>query len=48
MVEEEEPEEETSVVPMPLEQIAKEAASLALVGLISLVVRKVLSEPDLF
>ena len=48
MVEEGEPGEETSVVTVPLEQIAKVAASLASVGLTSPVVRKVLSEPDLF
>ena len=48
MVEEGEPEEETSLVTVPLEQIAKVAASLLSVILISPMVRKVLSEPDLF
>ena len=40
--------EETSVVMVLLEQIAKVAASLASVGLTSPVVKKVLSEPDLW
>ena len=48
MVEKREAREKTSVVTLPLEQIVKVAASLASVGLISPVVRKVLSEPDLF
>ena len=48
MVEEGELEENTLVVTVQLEQIAKVAVSLASVGLSTLVVRKVLSEPDLF
>ena len=48
VVEKREPGEDTSVVTVPLEQIAKVAVSLASVGLTSPVVRKVLIEPDLF
>ena len=48
VVEEGEPGEETEVVTIPLEKIAKVSASLVLVGLTSPVVIKVLSELDLF
>ena len=48
MVKKREPGEEISVVLVPLEQIAKVAASLTSVSLTSPLVRKVLSELDLF
>ena len=48
MIEKGEPGEETSVVTVLLEQIAKVAVFLALVYLTSLVVRKAFGEPDLF
>ena len=48
MVEKGEPGEETSIVPVLLEQIAKVAASLASVALIRPVVKKVLRELELF
>ena len=48
MVEEGEPGEKSSAITVPLEQIAKVAASLASVGLNIPVVRKILGEPDLF
>ena len=48
MVDKKEPGEETSVASVPLQPIPKVAISLAYVGLTSPVVRKVLSELDLF
>ena len=48
MVEEGKPGEKISVITAPLEQIAKKAALLTLVGLTSSVVRNILNELDLF